>query len=290
MKNQCNGQKSFNFLWQIFKICCRIRGTFSIGDDYLPSFYAHARFGQQAAQSIPEQLTVQRFPQLFHVGCYGPDFFFFYQPMFKTKMGALGSQFHHQTGKEFFEAAAAHLKENPSEGGRAYLYGVLCHYALDSVCHPLIRRESAEGCPGHTELEAEFDRHLLTLDGKEAPHRQNLGRKMKLTWGECVTVSGFYPPATAYTVRLGVGTMALVCRALTMKNRELLQTLFRLGGTYAVQLVMFTRPNHRCAHLIEPLEQLYQQALERFPTLAAQLDALLENGTPLGPEFDATFG
>ena len=84
--------------------------------------------------------------------------------------------------------------------------------------------------------------------------------------------------------------MSLTCRAMSMKNRKLLQALFRLGGKYGTQLVMTIRPNHRCAQLLEPLEQLYDKALERFPILASQLDALLENGTPLGQEFDATFG
>lgn len=258
----------------------------------MPSFYAHARFGREAAKILPEPLqrSLQRFPQLFHVGCYGPDFFFFYLPMFKTKLGALGIRYHRQPGKEFFEAAAEQLRRSPSEGGRAYLYGVLCHYALDSRSHPLIRQASAEKNPGHTELETEFDRHLLTKDGRVPAHRQNLGRAMKLTWGECVTVSGFYPPATAYTVRVGVGSMSLVCGAMTMKNRELLQTLFRLGGEHALQLVMSTRPNHRCAQLLEPLEQCYDEALALFPTLASQLTALLEEGTPLGPEFEDSFG
>ena len=49
--------------------------------------YAHARFAQQAAKDLPEQmrLTVQRFGRLYDVGAYGPDFFFFYQPLFKPK-------------------------------------------------------------------------------------------------------------------------------------------------------------------------------------------------------------
>ena len=256
----------------------------------MPSFYAHARFGRQASQSIPEQALPQRFPQLFHVGCFGPDFFFFYLPMFITKMGALGSRYHRQSGKAFFETAAERLRQNPSEGGRAYLYGVLCHYALDSVCHPLICQASAQGNPGHTELETEFDRYLLTKDGKVPAHQQNLGRSMRLTWGECLTVSGFFPPASAYTVRVGVGSMSLTCRAMSMKNRSLLHTILRLGGESGAQLEMATRPNHRCAQYIQPLEQLYGQALERFPILASQLEDLLENGTPLGPEFEAAFG
>lgn len=258
----------------------------------MPSTYAHARFGQQAAKGLPGpvRLTVQRFQRLYDVGCYGPDFFFYYQPLFPTKMRALGSRFHKKTGREFFETAARHLRENPSEGGQAYLYGVLCHYALDSVCHPLICPASAQGCPSHTELEVEFDRHLLTLDGRVPAHRQNLGRNLRLTWGECVTISGFYPPATAYTVRQGFGVMSLACRALSMKNRGLLRAAFRLGGEQAPRLVMESGPNPRCAQFIEPLEQLYDQALERYPTLAAQLGDLLTNGTALGPEFQASFG
>lgn len=262
------------------------------GGDHLPSIYAHSRFAQQAAGTLPEhlRLSVNRFRQLYDVGSQGPDFFFFYQPLFKTKMGQLGHRYHRMTGKEFFEGAAEHLRQAPSEGGQAYLYGVLCHYALDSVCHPMIRSASAEGCPGHTELETEFDRHLLTKDGKVPAHLQNLGRGLHLTWGGCVTVAGFYPPATAYTIRQGVGTMALVGRALSMKNRKLLQAVFRLGGEHAAQMVMYTRPNHRCAQLIEPLEQLYDAALERYAVMAAQLGSCLADGTPLGPEFDVTFG
>ena len=258
----------------------------------MPSIYAHTRFGDEAAKYLPEQqrLSVQRFRRLYTVGCSGPDFFFFYWPMLKTKLGKLGIGFHRQSGKEFFENAAQLLRQNPSEGGRAYLFGVLCHYCLDSVCHPMIREVSREGDPGHVELETEFDRHLLTKDGRVPAHLQNIGFKSRLTWGECVTIASFYPPASAYTVRIGVGTMSIVYRALAMKNRELLLRLFKLGGEYPSQLVMYSRPNHRCQPLMEPLEQLYGQALERYSELAAQLLRCLETGEPLGEEFNPSFG
>lgn len=258
----------------------------------MPSIYAHTRFGDQAVKALPEQLrlSVQRFRRLYNVGCSGPDFFFFYWPMFKTKLGALGSGFHRQSGKEFFENAAQLLRSNPSEGGTAYLFGVLSHYCLDSVCHPLIREVSREGNPGHVELETEFDRHLLTQDGKVPAHLQNIGFKSRLTWGECVTIASFYPPASAYTVRIGVGAMSIVYRMLAMKNRKLLQRLFKLGGEYPSQLVMYSRPNHRCQPLLEPLEQRYAEALERYSELASQLTRCLETGEPLGAEFASSFG
>lgn len=257
----------------------------------MPSIYAHFRFGDQAAKLLPEPMrrSIARFPQLFSLGVHGPDFFFFYQPLFKTQMGSLGDWYHGLTGREFFQRAAHHLADNPSEGAKVYLYGVLCHYTLDSVCHPMINAATAAGNPVHTELETEFDRVLLTKDGRVHPERQYLGRRLKLTWGESVTVAGFYPPATVYTVRRSVRLMAAATRLMTMKNRRLLQAIFNLGGTYASKMVMHQRPNRRCSALIPQLEELYEQALERFPTMAAQLEAYLKDGTPLGAEFDANF-
>ena len=257
----------------------------------MPSIYAHFRFGDQAAKLLPEPMrrSIARFPQLFSLGVHGPDFFFFYQPLFKTQMGSLGDWYHGLTGREFFQRAVHHLADNPSEGAKVYLYGVLCHYALDSVCHPMINAATAAGNPVHTELETEFDRVLLTKDGRVPPERQYLGRRLKLTWGESVTVAGFYPPATVYTVRRSVRLMAAATRLMTMKNRRLLQAIFNLGGTYASKMVMHQRPNRRCSALIPQLEELYEQALERFPTMAAQLEAYLKDGTPLGAEFDANF-
>ena len=83
--------------------------------------------------------------------------------------------------------------------------------------------------------------------------------------------------------------MAAVSRLMTMKNRKLLQLIFNLGGEYGSKMVMQQRPSRRCAALIPQLEELYEQALERFPVLAAQLEDCLADGTPLGTEFDANF-
>lgn len=257
----------------------------------MPSAYAHFRFGDQVAQTLPESLqnSIHRFPQLFSVGVHGPDLFYFYQPLFKTRMGGLGDRYHNLTGKEYFQRAAEHLRQNPSEGATVYLYGVLCHFVLDSICHPMVVKVTAEGNPRHVELETEYDRVLLTRDGKLPPYRQNLGVRLHLTWGECVTVAGFFPPATTSVIRRCVHNMALAYRVLSTEHRKLLHAVFSLGGEYATQVVMYTRPNHRCADYISQLDALYAQAVESYPKMAAQLAEYLANGAPLGPEFNANF-
>ena len=109
----------------------------------LPSIYAHFRFGDQAAKLLPEpmQRSIARFPQLFSLGVHGPDFFFFYQPLFKTQMGSLGGWYHDLTGKEFSSGQPAIWRTIPRRG-QGYIYTVCC------AIMPFTRswRRSLTGC------------------------------------------------------------------------------------------------------------------------------------------------
>ena len=97
----------------------------------MPASYAHYRFGKQVLPTLPADVRqcIQRFRRLYDMGLQGPDFFFYYNPVMKTAVGGLGEHFHSQTGQVFFDHAC---KAASSEAARAYLYGLLCHYCLDS--------------------------------------------------------------------------------------------------------------------------------------------------------------
>lgn len=53
--------------------------------------------------------------------------------------------------------------EDPA-AARAYIYGVICHFALDSECHPYVEKMIHESGISHSEIEMEFDRLLLKED------------------------------------------------------------------------------------------------------------------------------
>ena len=258
----------------------------------MPANYAHYRFGRECMDLFPPETrrTVQRFRQLYDVGLHGPDLFYYYNPYTPTKAGNLGRFFHKQTGREFFTQACEMLKKSPSEGGMAYLWGVLGHYCLDSVCHPFVHEAIADGKITHVELEAEFDRFLLDRDGRTPACTQDISGHMKLTRGECVTVSAFYPPATPANIHSSVLHMARCTKLLAWKKRKLLKNLLRLTPAAVQQSMMQDPANHRCLHLNEELLPRYNQALEKYPILLAQLMDYMKNGTPLGEEFEATFG
>lgn len=258
----------------------------------MPSTYAHYRFGREALPQLPRNLSrmLQRFPQLYNMGLQGPDFFFYYNPLVHTAMGALASQYHKKSGREFFENALKTLKANPSEGGRAYLYGVLCHYCLDSVCHPYVVEIAAEGKVSHMELETEFDRFLLEKDGKLPADCQSIARFLRLTRGECVTVAQFYPPATPGTVNRSVRNMAWIDRLANAKNRKLARWVMGFGGGTGIQMLKTPSANENCAALDEPLLSLYEDAGAKLPEMAAELTEAMEREAPLGELFEPIFG
>ena len=261
----------------------------------MPSIYAHYRFGSQLLPDLPADIRrcIQRFRRLYNMGLQGPDFFFFYRLGISTDIGKLGHELHYETGDAFFSRICARLAETPNEAAAAYLYGLLAHYCLDSLCHPYVHEQTDEGPLLHNEMETEFDRYLLTLDGFELPHTYRRATHMKLTRGEYATVALFYPPATGPQVREAIVTMALISDLLTCKNnthRYLAQFILKKMGGQHPGLLMPTRPNSKCTHLNDELLARYQQALTRYGAMLDQLRDHMTHRTPLGKEFTAIFG
>ena len=259
----------------------------------MPSGYAHYRFGTALLPTLPGDVrrTIQRFRNLFDVGLHGPDFFYYYSPLLKSNAGFLGIRFHEQTGREFFTRVCRMLRMEKSEAGIAYLYGLLCHYCLDSVCHPFVVRQAAQAT--HVEIETEFDRFLLETDGKIPPCSQDISRHLTLTPGECETVARFYPPANARNIRDSLGCMAFFVRLLATGDgprRKLLELTLGLSGKELKGMLMTTKPNPTCHALDGQLLALYEQAAEQFPEMLTQLQAHMAYSAPFEEEFALPFG
>lgn len=258
----------------------------------MPSNYAHYRFGALALETLSPELqrSIGRFRQLYDVGQHGPDIFFFHNPFWKTPVTQLGKTFHAQTGREFFTNACAELKQDPSEGARVYLYGLLAHYCLDSHCHPFVWEKHNAGQVRHAEFETDFERFLLRKDGKVPPHLQRTAGHVRLTRGECVTAARFFPTAKPGQISRSVKNMAVYSNLLTFKNRTLMEGVLKLANENVRDHVMKTKPNPRCEALHPELLELYDRALERYSGMVDQLDAHIAQGAPLGPDFDPIFG
>lgn len=237
--------------------------------------------------------SVKRFRRLYDVGLHGPDLLFYYRPMLTNKVQKLGSRFHRQTGREFFSRVCRNLRLEPSEAANAYLYGVLCHYSLDSACHPLVIEKSRDGILGHTQIETEFDRFLMERDGKPEPHREHLTNHIRLTAGECDVVSRFYPGVEARHIRTSLKDMVALRKLLAAPEGSAGQWLQKLVSAASDEFhAMRIKPEAdvQCEELNPLLMERYEQAADRFPERLLQLNAHLTYNAPLGEDFAPIFG
>lgn len=255
----------------------------------MPANYAHYRFGKQLIPTLPADARqcIQRFRRLFDVGLHGPDIFFYYNPFLKTATGALGSTYHMQTGQELFPKACAAAG---SEAARAYLYGLLGHYCLDALCHPYIQQLVDIGEARHSPLEAEFDRYLMVKDGIPSPHTYELSNRLKLTRGECMTVSAFYPPATGAAISQCLKNMIFFTKFMVGPNRKTREKLLMAVKPSVCDHFIPLAEVEELALYVRELDALFQEALAQYPLLLEQLQAHMRTGEPLGEAFARDFG
>lgn len=255
----------------------------------MPASYAHYRFGKQLLPELPPDVRqcVQRFRRMYDMGLQGPDFFFYYNPFMTTSTGELGKFFHRQSGQVFFPVAC---KAAVSDAARAYLYGLLAHYCLDSVCHPFVNRlveiEEAE----HVPLESGFERFLLVLDKEPSPETFDMSKYFKLTRGECMSVAAFYPGSTGGKVSRSIRFMALFTRFLAQPNKTRQMQLLQKFKPGFLDYKIPSVENSELALYIRELHDLYRQALTKYPQLLAQVTQHLKTGADFGEDFAADFG
>lgn len=261
----------------------------------MPSTYAHYRFGVQLLAAMPGDVrrTIQRFRRLFDVGLHGPDIFYFQTGLVRTGTFFMGVKYHEYTGKELFPRACRTVRLERSEAAQAYLYGLLCHYCLDARLHPLIRKGAGENGPSQLEIEAEFDRFLLELDGKVPPCAQDMSPHLKLTPGEWETVAKFYPPATSRTVRDSLQNMARLTKMMAVPEgakRTLMEKSLSVISKDLSHMMIPVESDLRCAPLNPALLNAFQEAQEAFPEMLSQLQAHMTYSAPFEEDFNAPFG
>lgn len=236
----------------------------------MPSTYAHFRFGREVLRQLPPELRdkiISRI-QLYHIGLHGPDIFFYYQPLSHNPVRQLGEELHTLSGREIFsrmEKTRNAFSEDNRAGLDAYLYGFICHYALDSTAHGTVYQGIRETGVSHAAIEADFDRALMERDGLE-PHRQPLTGHIVPSLPNAAIISRFFPTVTAKQVEKSLQSMRffhwLLLAPGTAKRKTLLFGL-RATGKYDALNGMIIRPeaNPACGAVTEALFQRYREAL-----------------------------
>ncbi|MCI8824072.1 MAG: zinc dependent phospholipase C family protein [Lachnospiraceae bacterium] len=134
----------------------------------MPATYAHYVFGKKVLKKLPESIRqeVRQGEDAFLLGLHGPDLLFYYYPVSKNRINQQGVAMHQELAAEFFDRGRSLWRKEQDPALRAYLYGFLCHFILDSECHPFINQYVEEKGLGHLTIETEFDRYLMAMDGR----------------------------------------------------------------------------------------------------------------------------
>lgn len=134
----------------------------------MPATYAHYIFGKKVFQRLPESIRqeIRQGKDAFLLGLHGPDLLFYYYPIKKNRINQQGVIMHKELAADFFDRGRTRFRKEQDPVLRAYLYGFLCHFILDNECHPFVNQYAKENGLGHLTIETEFDRYLMSLDGR----------------------------------------------------------------------------------------------------------------------------
>lgn len=143
----------------------------------MPGFATHDLFGREVYRALQDpslRCCIRRHTASYRLGLQGPDLFYYNLPLLQMHdCRNIGSFMHKHDTNRFFACAERVLWALPAgreqDSCRAYLMGFLCHYALDSLCHPFVYGRTGFDPNGvdkyyysrHAELENAIDQSLL---------------------------------------------------------------------------------------------------------------------------------
>lgn len=262
----------------------------------MPETYAHYAFGREVLKKVDFSLKeiILRNIDLYNIGLHGPDIFFYYKPFSKNKISDLGHEQHSQISSFFFNKARNTINQSENkEAAISYISGFICHFMLDSKCHPYINR-LVNNLVSHSDVETEFDRALMSIDNLEAFSFKPIKH---ITVKEEYTkiISLFYEDVDSGNIFESLNTMKFILSMLV----DLRHTKWILKKTnykqnkdlsYKLGLVMSKQPIKDCILSTEKLIEMYHEEIEPAAFIINEYFENLSSNLELNVRFNQRFG
>lgn len=263
----------------------------------MPTTYTHYKFGKDVMSALPRPLqqAIEAHRELFDIGLHGPDILFYYRFFKKNHVNQQGYELHDLYADPFFEKAVKVIECAKDKGAaRAYIYGVICHFALDSECHKYVEKIIQVSGVSHSEIEMEFDRMLLTEDHIE-PVTYYGTKHIHPTRKNAEVIAPFYENITPEELKKSLTWMIWVHKGLLapkQTKRKLLFGVMKLVGMYDTGkgMVMSLEPNPVCEKYCQLLKKQYAGAIPLAVGLILKYQKVLFHGERLPERFHETFG
>lgn len=263
----------------------------------MPSTYAHYRFGREVLSKLPEEIRkiILNEQELFNMGLHGPDLLFYYKPLTVNEVNSQGYGIHSEAGIDFFLPASKEIMKMAfSPAYLAYIYGVICHFALDRECHGYIDEKIAESGVSHAEIEVEFDRRLMVYDGFD-PITHILTEHIRPSKRSARVISSFYSKASADDIYRAMQSYVFYNRLLiapSVFKREFVYGILKISGHYDEMhgLMVNYRPNPKCSDSNRELAVRYGRAIKKAVMLISGFEGSAKGLKPWCELYNYTFG
>ncbi len=134
----------------------------------MPAGYAHLDFGKQVLNSLEVDIQerIKNKIDLYNIGVHGPDILFYHRPLSENVVNRMGNNMHRFLAYDFFKNGKRVIEQSDDkEASLVYMLGFITHFVLDGACHGYVGEvEKSKGLT-HSEIESEFDRELLVMNG-----------------------------------------------------------------------------------------------------------------------------
>ncbi len=151
----------------------------------MPDIMSHIFMGYDVLNALPEKnnfkISAAKHEGLFNDGLQGPDPFLYREifPWNRSSISDIGNRMHKEKTGAFLMGLLNDLRisENCNDMKSACICGLICHYSLDTICHPYIFYFSGFDYSGkhpeysvcHKKLETILDMLLVKKMIKEPP-------------------------------------------------------------------------------------------------------------------------
>lgn len=261
----------------------------------MPTTYAHDLFGKIVYQKLDKEIQeiIQPHKMSYIVGLHGPDILFYVQPFRANRINQIGYRMHRETAAEFFERGARLYREGGDDGVLAYLLGFVCHFMLDSTCHPYIRDYMEKTGARHDEIETELDGVLMRTTGKN-PYVYHPSRVIRPT-RDCVrSISAVLGEVSEREVRHMLRAMKFytnITVCATGLKRKALFGLAKLVGAYPYVKgrVILKHPRPVCGQSTEELMRLFRLAIPETVTVVEEYYRCVRSGEEISFRFHRNY-
>jgi hypothetical protein len=226
-------------------------------------------FGQAVRDGVrPDvQEAIDRQWEGYACGQYGPDPLFFYHMGLPSSVVRQGHALHYLEPVGCLERLRGPIQAGVPYA-LAYGLGFLCHFMLDSGCHPYIRSVSQQREISHLAMEGEFDRYLMKEAGY-IPHKHTpLARPEDTAVYAAAALA--YENVTPQQFHSGMRGYYLVSRSLTRFQ----------GSVFCPAVDVVTRPIES-SHKVLLRKHPAKASLVTTPKIMADFQAAVPRTIPL---------